>query len=244
MKMKNYDDNMSDRQSEMTTSNKPPLLAKFADMKLQVGQRLLLILEGAGTHKQYTNIIGWVESEFLMLRVPHENGWVSHVREGMNLEIRLFSGLSIFNFRCRVNNLLLHPRNYMLVSFPKEIHETPMREHKRVLTSLGAEILNSQNIVANKTDFQLRDISTAGTSVVGPQKLGDIDSSVHLRLRFDLQSTGKCEEVEIVGKIQNMEPIHHSNKQDAHPQYRHGIKFDQADVKIALLVHELEALSS
>ena len=243
MKMKNYDNNNCDSQSEMTSSINSPQLAKFSDMKLQVGQRVLLILEGAGTHKQYTNIIGWVESEFMMLRVPHENGWVSHVREGMNLEIRLFSGLSIFNFKCRVNNLLLHPRNYMLVSFPKEIHETPMREHKRVLTSLGAEIVNSQNVIANKNDFQLRDISTAGTSVVGPQKLGDIESTVHLRLRFDLQSTGKSEEVEVVGKIQNLEPIHHTNKQDAHPQYRHGIKFNQPDVKIALLVHELESLA-
>eukprot|EP01041_Mallomonas_annulata_P026662 gene26662-48049_t len=63
-----------------------------------------------------------------MLRVPQEDGWIVHLREGMNLEVRLFSGLSIFTFKSRINTMLLHPRNYMLMSFPDEIIESPIPE--------------------------------------------------------------------------------------------------------------------
>ena len=50
----------------MTNHEQAIKKAKFADMKFQVGQRVQLILESAGAHKQYTSVIGWVENEFLM----------------------------------------------------------------------------------------------------------------------------------------------------------------------------------
>ena len=217
-----------------------PKKAKFSDMHFQVGQRVQLILEGAGEHKQYTSVIGWVENEFLMLRVPQEDGWIVHLREGMGLEVRLFSGLSIFTFKSRVNTLLLNPRNYMLMSFPEEIFETPMRAHLRVRTSLPVEILGSDLAGHNLGDFHLHDISGGGTSVVGPHKLGEVDSQVRLRLRFDLQSTGKSEDAEMVGTIQNVELVHRANQSNSHPEYQHGIRFHEPDARVVLLVHELK----
>ena len=214
--------------------------AKFADMHFQVGQRVQLILEGASEHKQYTSVIGWVENEFLMLRVPQEDGWIVHLREGMAVEVRLFSGLSIFTFKSRINTLLLNPRNYMLMSFPEEILEAPMRSHLRVRTNLPVEILSSSLAGHNLGDFHLHDISGGGSSVVGPHKLGEVDSPVKLRLRFDLQSTGKSEDAEMVGTIQNVELVHRANQNHAQPEYQHGIRFHEPDARVVLLVHELK----
>ena len=224
----------------MSTHEHTSKKAKFSDMHFQVGQRVQIILEGPIEHKQYTSVIGWVENEFLMLRVPQEDGWIVHLREGMAVEVRLFSGLSIFTFKSRVNTLLLNPRNYMLMSFPEEILETPMRAHLRVRTSLPVEILSSDLTGHNLGDFHLHDISGGGTSVVGPHKLGEVDSPVTLRLRFDLQSTGRSEEAEMVGTIQNVELVHRANQSNAHPEYQHGIRFHEPDARIILLVHELK----
>ncbi|MEY4435634.1 MAG: hypothetical protein RL175_589 [Pseudomonadota bacterium] len=224
----------------MTNHEQAIKKAKFADMKFQVGQRVQLILESAGAHKQYTSVIGWVENEFLMLRVPQEDGWIVHLREGMNVEVRLFSGLSIFTFKSRINTMLLNPRNYMLMSFPEDIFETPMRAHLRVRTSLPVEILNSSLVGHNLGDFHLHDISGGGTSIVGLHKLGEVDSSVKLRLRFDLQSTGKSEDAEMTGTIQNVELVHRANQSDSQPEYQHGIRFHEPDARIVLLVHELK----
>ena len=224
----------------MSTHEHTSKKAKFSDMHFQVGQRVQIILEGPIEHKQYTSVIGWVENEFLILRVPQEDGWIVHLREGMAVEVRLFSGLSIFTFKSRVNTLLLNPRNYMLMSFPEEILETPMRAHLRVRTSLPVEILSSELTGHNLGDFHLHDISGGGTSVVGPHKLGEVDSPVILRLRFDLQSTGRSEEAEMVGTIQNVELVHRANQSNAHPEYQHGIRFHEPDARIILLVHELK----
>jgi c-di-GMP-binding flagellar brake protein YcgR len=211
-------------------------------MHFQVGQRVQLILEGPSEHKQYTSVIGWVENEFLMLRVPQEDGWIVHLREGMNVQVRLFSGLSIFTFKSRINTMLLNPRNYMLMSFPEEILESPMRSHLRVRTSLPVEILASTLAGHNLGEFHLHDISGGGTSIVGPRKLGDVDSTVQLRLRFDLQSTGKSEQVDMQGTIQNVELIHRANQTDSSPEYQHGIRFHEPDARVVLLVHELQQL--
>lgn len=209
-------------------------------MKFQVGQRVQLIQDGPGAHKHYTSVIGWVENEFLMLRVPQEDGWIVHLREGMNVEVRLFSGLSIFTFKSRINTMLLNPRNYMLMSFPEEIYESPMRAHLRVRTSLPVEIVASPMAGHNMGDFHLHDISSGGTSVVGPRQLGEVESTVELRLRFDLQSTGKSEQVDMKGTIQSVELVHRANQDEAKPEYQHGVRFGEPDARVVLLVHELQ----
>ena len=223
----------------MSNHEPAPKKAKFADMKFQVGQRVQLIQEGAGAHKHYTSVIGWVENEFLILRVPQDDGWITHLREGISVEVRLFSGLSIFTFKSRINTLLLNPRNYMLLSFPEDILESPMRAHLRVRTALPVEILES-TAGHNLGDFHLHDISGGGTSVLGPHKLGEVESRIKLGLRFDLQSTGKSEHAEMMGTIQNVEHVHRANQSDAKPEYQHGIRFDEPDARIVLLVHELQ----
>jgi hypothetical protein len=224
----------------MSINTEPLQQAAFSAIQMQVGQRVLLVLEGSAAHKQYTNIIGWVENEFLILRVPHEDGWIVHIREGMNIDIRLFTGLSIFTFKSRVNHLLLHPRNYMLISFPKEIWEAPMREHRRILTSLKTKILKPMMAPEYSDSFWIKDISTAGAAVFGPIKLGEVDSTIQISVQFELKLTGKTEEVDIEGKIQNIEPIYLTSGDGEQSKFRHGILFVHPDLKLALFVNELE----
>lgn len=217
-----------------------PQKAKFADMDLRVGQRVQLIQDGEGAHKHYTSVVGYVENEFLMLRIPQDEGWIMHLREGMSVEVRLFSGLSIFTFKSRINSLLLTPRNYMMMSFPDEIYEAPMRNHLRVRTSLPIEIVDSPAGIHSLNDYHLHDLSGGGAAIVGPKQLGEAESHIKVGLRFDLQSTGKSEHVEIGAVIQSVEPVHAANKTETKPEFQHGIKFNELDARIVLLVHELQ----
>jgi Flagellar protein YcgR/PilZ domain len=224
----------------MSEADSPTRKAKFSDMDLRVGQSAQLIYDGQGSHKEYTSVIGYVENEFVMLRVPQDQGWVVHVREGMAVEVRLFSGLSIFTFHSRINALLLNPRNYMLLSFPSEVLETPLRSHHRVRTSLPVQILASASGHKSVNDFHIHDLSGGGVSIVGPSQLGAPQSAIRLALRFDLQSTGRDETVELDGTIQNVELVHRENKPTSRPEYQHGIKFNHPDARVILLVHELQ----
>lgn len=214
--------------------------AKFSDMDLRVGQRVQLIQDTATAHKHYTSVIGYVENEFLILRVPKEDGWIVHLNEGMNVEVRLFSGLSIFTFKSRINTVLLNPRNYMLLSFPELIEETPMRSHLRVRTSLPVEIVQAPLTERTVNEFHLFDLSGGGASIIGPVKLGAVEEQIKIGLRFDLQSTGKSEHVELEATIQNIEPVHASNKAGTEAEFQHGIQFKETDARLVLLVHELQ----
>lgn len=209
-------------------------------MDLRVGQRVQLIQDNASANKHYTTVIGYVENEFLMLRVPQEDGWIVHLNEGMNVEVRLFSGLSIFTFKSRINAMLLSPRNYMLMSFPEEIVEAPMRAHMRVRTSLPVEILASAQGALTLNQFHLHDLSGGGASIIGLEKLGQPETTIKIGLRFDLQSTGKSEHVELEATIQNVEAVHAANQENAKPEFQHGIQFKEIDARVVLLVHELQ----
>lgn len=224
----------------MSEAPPEPLKAKFSDMDLRVGQRVQLIQDGSETKKHYTNVIGYVENEFLMLRVPKEDGWIVHLSEGMKVEVRLFSGLSIFTFKSHINTMLLNPRNYMLLSFPKDIEETPMRAHLRVRTSLPVDILASPTGVPKTQDYRLNDLSGGGASIMGPVELGKVEDTLKIGLQFELQSTGKTEQVELEGTIQHIEPVHPNNQVDATPMYLHGIQFKELDARVILLVNELQ----
>ncbi len=163
-----------------------------------------------------------------------------HLREGMHVEVRLFSGLSIFTFKSRINSLLVSPRNYMLMSFPEEIFEAPMRSHLRVRTSLPIEIVSSPSGFHSLNDFHLHDLSGGGAAIMGPKRLGEVESVIQVGLRFDLQSTGKSEHVELSATIQSVEPVHAANQTNASSEFQHGIKFNELDARIVLLVHELQ----
>lgn len=224
----------------MSHHQAPTRKAKFSDMDLRVGQRVQLIQDTPSAHKHYTSVIGYVENEFLMLRIPQEDGWIVHTREGMNVEIRLFSGLSIFSFKSRINTMLLNPRNYMLLSFPEEIDETPMRSHLRVRTSLPVEILAAPSGHESLSHFHLHDLSGGGASIMGPERLGPPESRIKIAMRFDLQSTGKSEHVTLDATVQSVEPVHAQNNENTQPQFQHGIQFKETDARVVLLVHELQ----
>jgi hypothetical protein len=88
--------------------------------------------------------------------------------------------------------------------------------------------------------YHLHDLSGGGASIVGPAKLGAIEDPIRLGLRFDLQSTGKSEHVELDATIQNVEPVHAANKTGTESEFQHGIQFKEIDARLVLLVHELQ----
>jgi hypothetical protein len=224
----------------MSNEENTPSFANFSDMNLRVGQRVQLLSEAPVLQKYYANLIGYLENEFLILRIPHDEGWIAHLNEGMRVEVRLFSGVSIFSFNSHIDTLLLNPRNHMLMSFPDKIQEVRMRSHARVRTHMPVDIVEAASAAIKETGFHLCDLSGSGASVLGPASLGPIGARVRLGFDFTLESTNQLERVELNGTIQNS-GLRPSQTADGDPvQYLHGVQFDTVDPRILLLVHELQ----
>ena len=210
----------------------------FSDMGLRVGQPLQLLVSGPLPGKHYTRLIGYVDQEFMMLRVPTEHGRPVPFMQGQTLQVRVFSGLSLYQFESQVITQLMTPRNTMLMGPPSHIEETRMRAHVRVKTQLPVQILQAPQVASGSPGFQLEDLSGGGAALTGPKPLGQAGDTVRLGLSFHLSATGDDENVELIGRIQSLGTI--PQKPGAGPVHLHGIEFDSTDPRVLLLIYEVQ----
>lgn len=213
---------------------------RLINLELRIGQTVQLITHGPHPTKYYTRLIGHADPHFLMLRVPMENGWSVTLEEGQSLDVRVFCGVSLYEFESRLETLLLNPRNYMLLSCPSAIHETRFRSHERVQCNLPVRIAQAPAVLTVGTEggFRLQDLSGSGAALVGPQMLGELGQSLKIELTFDLAATGTHEQLVIGADLQSVQPLRDAVGQVS--GYLHGIRFHEVEPRVLLLVNELQ----
>jgi hypothetical protein len=208
----------------------------FADMDLRVGQKMLLMVDWPTPEKYYSQLIGYQEPEFLIFKPPEANGGTVQLALGKNVEVRLFSGVSVFSFKTRVQAFLMHPRNYMLMSFPDIIEESRLRAHSRVACDLPATMTGIQGS-SQPENVQIKDLSGGGALVVAAHPLAPVGTTLFLCLEFALQATGQMERMELAVTVRNV--LEHKEATGS-THFRHGLEFTHPNPKVFLLVHELQ----
>lgn len=224
----------------MSKSSEKQSGLRLTDLDLRIGQTVQLIRHGKQPAKHFTRLIGHAEPDFLMLRVPVENGWTVTFDEGQSFEVRVFCGVSLYEFETRLQALLLHPRNYMLMTCPSEIRETRLRSHERVQCALPVRVYQAPNLATQSPldAFRFQDLSGSGAALVGPQTLGEVGQSLQLELAFSLAATGTQEQLLLGADIQTVQPLRDASGQGV--AYMHGIRFHVVDPRVLLLVSELQ----
>lgn len=217
------------------TSTSTLTRASFADMDLRVGQKLLLVVDWPAPEKYYSQLIGYQEPEFLIFKPPESKGATVQLAVGKSVDVRLFSGVSVFTFKTRVQAFLMHPRNYMLMSFPEEVHESRLRAYNRVLCELPGHLLTGAQ--GHATPCIVKDLSGGGALVTTTTPIGQVGDKVQLHLAFDLQATGTREQLTLTASIRNI--VEHKEA-NGHTVQRHGLEFDDTHSTIFLLVYELQ----
>ena len=221
----------------MTSAHDHPTSPRLTDLDLRIGQTVQLITQGPQPRKYYTRLIGYVDHEFIMLRVPVENGWAVVFNEGQPFDVRVFCGVSLYDFQSRLQTLLLHPRNYMLLSCPAGIRQTRFRSHERVQCALPVQVVQAPSGQPVPAGYQFQDLSGSGAALVGPQALGEPGQALQLRLDFHLMATDTQEQVTLGGIIQSVQPLRSPAGQTT--GHHHGIRFEAVEPRILLLVNEL-----
>jgi c-di-GMP-binding flagellar brake protein YcgR len=209
---------------------------RLSDMNLRIGQPVQVILQGPTEYKHYTRLIGFSEPEFVMLRVPMEQGWSVHLHNGQAMSVRLLTEVSIIEFSTTLQTFQLHPRNFMVLDYPSAVTETRFRAHERVKCNLPVNIVQSPQ--AATAPFQIQDLSGGGISLVGPNPLGESGQAIVCELSFDLAATGTHERLSLTGTLQSVEPL--AGTSNTPGLYRHGVRFQGTDPRLFLLVYELQ----
>ena len=226
---------------EFRMSSASPLASplSFDDMGVRVGQNLQLLRHHPSAFKCYTTLIGYVDREFFLLRLPREAGGAVRFEQGQRVEVRLFSGLSIYSFESGIESLLLHPRDYMLMTYPSEIREHRLRGQHRVPVRMPIDIRAAGGSGEGPAGYQILDLSGSGALIVGPEPLGQVGDRWMVTLNFELATTGRLESVTTGVTIQNATSMPTADSSGA-TEHHHGVKFDTVDARLALLVHEIQ----
>jgi c-di-GMP-binding flagellar brake protein YcgR len=200
---------------------------EFETMNLQVGVRLQVMTHRHLKPAQYfSTLIGYVKDEYLIIKIPTENGAPIAMTEGDPLTIRVFSGVNVCSFACSVERVFPRPLNYVHLSFPTAIQGTSLRGAMRVKADIPARVFKASG-AASPIACTLANVSVTGARIDSSYPL-PADSEV-LTLAFMLATPPTNEEVpvETLAAIRNMTVARPApDKPDV---YTYGVQFVDLD---------------
>jgi c-di-GMP-binding flagellar brake protein YcgR len=236
-------DQTSER-NEVTSTNENQDAMKretvdFQAMNLQVESRLQLLLQRGLTPVQhFSTLIGYSRDEYLLIKMPVENGAPLHLREGELLTIRVFSGMTVCSFEATVMRSCFHPFFYAHLTFPKVIQGASLRRAMRIKVSMPAEVKQTGadgNPVS--APVFLGNLSITGALVESGKPLGEKGDVLQLSFAITTQFDDHEVRVDTRATIQNAQYKPSSVGQDE--KYIYGVQFDDLDATHKIMLQNL-----
>ncbi|NMM37637.1 MAG: flagellar brake protein [Glaciimonas sp.] len=198
-------------------------MIRFDDIKLQVGTRLQIMLKrGPRQVIYYTTLIGYVSGEYLLIKIPFENGLSVQTQARERVTLRVFSGMNVFTFVCNVEAVFLSPRFYMHLTFPDQIQATALRKTIRAKVDLPVQLTGKQ------WAGTITDISLDGAHITADSALGEPEAKISLSFTFQIKPTNQEVRIETNATIRSVRELP-ALKKDAPARFSHGVLFDDID---------------
>jgi c-di-GMP-binding flagellar brake protein YcgR len=210
-----------------------PQPLEFEALNLQVGSRLQLVTHRRVKPVQYfSTLIGYVKDEYMIVRIPLENGVPIALTEGERLTIRAFSGVNVGSFASTVERVFGRPLLYVHVSFPTEIQGTNLRTAMRVRVDLPAQVVDSGAPV----DCTLSNLSVTGALVEAAQRLPSGGDAFTLQFTLVAQPGNKEVVVRTRAAIRNVNVV---KSPDGTERFTYGVQFSDLDFAHYTLLQNL-----
>jgi c-di-GMP-binding flagellar brake protein YcgR len=205
-----------------STSVPVAIPATFESMKLQIGTRLQMTQRAVGGERtSYTSLIGYVSNEYLMMRLPQENGLSVPLAEEEPLRFRIFTGLAVYTFSCVVETIFLAPRNYMVLSFPREIVGMNLRNSMRVRVELPVTINSNATAV-------ISDLSTAGAQVTAEAALASVSEQISVSFAFRAKPSNSEIKLQTKAVVQSVRE-RRASREGEPSLVDHGLRFESLE---------------
>jgi c-di-GMP-binding flagellar brake protein YcgR len=200
---------------------------EFEAMNLQVGGRLQFITHRSMKPVQhFSTLIGYIKDEYMIVKIPMENGVPISLTEGEKLTIRVFSGVTVCTFACTVERVFGRPLLYAHISFPDLIQGTSLRAAMRVKVDIPAQVTSARPNAA-PVDCFLVNLSVTGALIESPRKLPPDDEIVTLRFTLIAQPDNHQVIVTTRATIKNVNVVKPSP--DQFEMFTYGVQFVDLD---------------
>jgi len=202
----------------------------FEDMNLEVGTKLQLLLQrNEKQFKYFTSLIGYVMGEYLLVRIPVENGSPVALEAGEKLVVKGFSGICVFSFDCLVKKQLPSPFAFVQLSFPLTVQSTAFRAAVRVRVSIPAQVYTAgTDNKEHAIPVTLTNLSADGALIEAKENIGDLHNMV--RLSFAFLALGGEDEIRVDTKatIRNAKPKK-ATAADETRVFVYGVQFERLE---------------
>ena len=196
----------------------------FEEMHLQVGGRLQLITHrGMKPLQHFSSLIGWIKDEYLIVKVPQDQGAPIALADGEKLTIRVFSGVNVCSFHASVERVFPRPVNYMHISFPSQIQGTSLRGAMRVKVDIPAQISGRQ--APASANVFLVNLSVTGALVESRRKLPMEEDVICLHFTLIAQPGNRQVIITTEGRVRNVQQVRSEREQA--DVYAYGIQFTE-----------------
>lgn len=196
-------------------------MTSFDAIKLPVGTRMQITLKRGGQQLvYYTTLIGYVSGEYLLLKIPFEHGLAVPVHKDEDITVRVFSGMKVFTFPCRVESISLSPRFYMHLTFPEDIQATALRKAVRVKVDLPVQIRGTEEYGT------ITDLSVVGAQIVADVVLGETGAKIPLSFSFRIKPGNQEVLIETRATIRSQTALQAAGMPE---RFSYGVLFDDID---------------
>jgi c-di-GMP-binding flagellar brake protein YcgR len=198
----------------------------FDSLNLQVGVRLQFITYRRIKPVQYfSTLIGYVRDEYLIVKLPMENGTPVGLVDGERVTIRVFSGMNVCSFACTVQRVFDRPLHYVHLSFPDSIQGTSLRTAMRVKVDIAAQVLPARGDGA-AVECTLTNISVSGARIESPRSLPEDGGDVVVE--FSLPSPLGDGEMRVRTRaaVRNVNAL---RREDGTEMFAYGVQFLDLD---------------
>ncbi|MFN3565716.1 MAG: flagellar brake protein, partial [Burkholderiaceae bacterium] len=161
------------------------------------------------------------ENEFLIVRTPVEGGLAVRLQTDEFIDVRLFTGTHVVEFRTSLLRQFGAPMSYWHLSYPGEVRVATLRAAPRARVDLGAQARGNGAPAA--VPVRLIDLSTYGTKAIAPEPLGERGQTLELEFAVP-RAHGADARIAVKATIRAIKPVAASG--DAPPSHAHGLRFE------------------
>ncbi len=208
-------------------------MTTFKEINLQVGTRLQLTLPHGAIY--YTEFIGYVDGEYLIIKTPFENGLSVRMVVDQPVILRILSRADVVTLTCMIKTIFRAPYYYMHLSFPKDIKTMTLRDAARARVNLPVQV----NGIAGAG--VITDISVTGAGIIADKALGELNEEASISFDFPIKPTNQSAHIDTSATIRSIQALP-SKKKGAPDKVAHGILFHDLEptsqVMLLNLVYE------
>ena len=174
---------------------------QVSQLQLSVGEKFLIHFSGEKDNIK-TEVVGYSDGEFVIIRAPLIPGIRQKVLEKSEIIVRYFNEGTVYGFKSNLINYLSKPEPLLFITYPSNIEIMELRQNRRVSCNIPAKIY----IEDKDQQGLILDISIQGCRVfIDGLSKSEINKFGHEEpIYLDLSLLTERENVQIKGVIKNI----------------------------------------